>query len=159
MSEFSQPLNRTLSLDNPNLHIGEKIYLKTKIWGPYIGLAFIGSILVLATYAIFFFFKDVFIAYMRREDRSYFYKLVTLKPHIKLISYFSVIILIFWLVVLFLDWRMYIISSGILVFMFIYFSFFINYYIIEGNDFDYFDELIWFYGRIKKNKQQKLKKE
>jgi hypothetical protein len=159
MTEFAQPLDRKLTLDNPNLYLGEKIYLRAKIWAPYVGLAFIGSILVLSTYAIFFFFKDVFIAYMRKEDRSYLYKLVTLRPHIKLISYFTVIITIFWVVVLFLDWRWYIIGSGFLVFMFIYLSVFINYYLIEGNKFDYFDELIWLYGRIKKNKEQKLKKD
>jgi hypothetical protein len=50
-------------------------------------------------------------------------------------------------------------QSPIPVFMFIYLSVFINYYLIEGNKFDYFDELIWLYGRIKKNKEQKLKKD
>ena len=138
-AEFKEPLSRKLTLDNPHLYLGEKIYLWTRIIAPFIGFAFIGTILFFSTYAILFFFKDLYISYMRSEDRSFLYKYVTLKPHLEHILYLTVIILTFWGVVFFLEWRSFIISSGFSIFITGYILIFINYYFIENNEFDYFD--------------------
>ena len=155
--KFNQHNRRRLSLDNPELFIGERIYLLSRIYGFYVIFALIGAILCTATYSIFFFFKDLYITWVRKDDRGFYYKFVVLKPHIYHVSYFAIIIAIFWGVVFFLEWRLYIILSGFLIFILGYTFFFIKHYLIDKNTFDYFDELIWFYNKLRKNRDIKIK--
>jgi hypothetical protein len=105
---------------------------------------FIVGVLFIVTYFVIFFFKDLFITYLKKDDRAYYYKYVNLKPHIRPIILFSLLITTLWGVALLIShWK--IIIYGYQSFIIIYLIYNLKYYLWDKNEFDYFDDLIWIY--------------
>jgi hypothetical protein len=124
---------------------------------PFVAFWFIGSLLFGLTYAILSFYKDFIISWVRREDKEFQYKLINLFPYAKLITFFSIIVIVFWSSVMFIDQKYFILKSGFITFGIIYSLSLVKYYLIDGNKFDYFDDLIWIKNNLTKNKQGKIK--
>lgn len=124
---------------------------------PFVAFWFIGSLLFGLTYAISLFFKDFTISWFRREEKEFQYKLVNLFPYAKLTAFFSLLVIVFWSSVMFIEQKNFIIKSGFITFMCIYTFTLIKYYLIDGNKFDYFDDLIWIKNKITKGKGEKVK--
>jgi hypothetical protein len=155
----SDPMN----LDNPKLGLGVRIFLYLRPIGPYIALGIIGFILWLVSYMIIFFYKDFLVTHLKREtDRGYYYKYLEYVRIIKPISWFSLIISSFWIVLMILmkEWRWYTISVGCYLFSLTYICYLIKYYFLNKNDFDLFDDYIFLMNKIRNKKElEKLKKE
>jgi hypothetical protein len=116
----------------------------------------IGAVLFIVNYLILFFFKDLYITYLRKEDRAYFYKYVNLKPHIKPIILFSFLVSLLWGVSVLISFYK-IISYGSMSFVFLYSIYNLKYYVWDKNEFDYFEDLIVVY-RFYKSKNCKKNK-
>ena len=145
-----------------DLRIEGRILFYFKELTTFFGFVFIGTILFFISYAIFIFFKDLLITYARRNDRferGYYYKYIEYIPYIKPVSIFTVIITCFWTVVLFLEWRMFIIKSGFILFSIGYVISLIYHYVINKNHFDLFDDYIWIYNKLKRPNTETVKKD
>jgi hypothetical protein len=152
-----------MSYDNPKLNLGVRIFLYLRPVGPYVALGILGFILWAVTYMILFFYKDFLITYLKKEtDRGFYYKYLEYSRIIKLISWFSIIISSFWIVLIIFmkDWRWYTISIGCFLFSTFYLCYLFKHYVYDNQEFDLFEDYIFLFNKMKsKNKVEKLKKE
>jgi hypothetical protein len=156
-------MSRMYGPDDPNLHIGNKIYLKVRGYSPYFAFAFFGLLLWILSYAVVYFFKDLFIAYLKKDEpfqRGYLYKYLEYKPHLKKMIGFGAVIILFWVIIFFIkEWRLYSFISGFMLALAFYSIFLIKYYFIDNNDFDFFDDLTYIVNRYRlKNDDSTIKK-
>ena len=130
---------------------------------PYIFLTFIGTIIWSLTYICLYFYKELFLCYIKKsikfEGISYYEKLKEYKKHIKKILIFNFIVIFFWCVILFTneEFRFYIIKSGFLIFIIGYIICWTIYYKKYSYLNDYFDDFYIFMNFIKKEFIPKLK--
>lgn len=153
-----------LNYDNPHLPTSLRLYMYIRDTFPYVGLAFIGFVLVSASYGIFYYYKDILIAYARKDEegqRPFYYTYVEHKSYIKYIIYFNIILTGFWISALVTQWRYYLVLSGITLFVILYVVVLAKHYLWDKNPFDYFDEFVWLYDylatRLRKDDSGKLK--
>ncbi len=151
------------NLDNPHMSLGVKFFYYIRPSGPYICLAILGIILWLMTYLILFFFKDLLVTILKKEsDRGYYYKYLEYTRFVKHVFGFSIIILIFWILLILVlhEWRWYVITIGGYSFTIFHTCYLIKYYLVDKNQFDLFDDYIFLFNAMRnKNKFAKIKKD
>jgi hypothetical protein len=125
-----------------------------KIYGQNLGLAIIGLIAFASLYGIIIYFREILVTYLKSfEDRGHFYKWVELRPTIKRALFFTGIMGVFWITILNLSHREFVITTGLSIFSLIYLIFLVKYYIRDQNDFDLFDDEIYLYNKLVKSKE------
>ena len=150
-------------LDHPHISIGVRLFLYIRPAGPYFGLGFIGVLLWLLTYMIMYFYRDFLVTHLKKEsDRGYYYKYLEYKKFSQHVFGFSFIVFFFWIVILLVlnEWRFYMFTVGGFFFLIFYVCYLVKYYLIDKNDFDFFDDWVYLYKRMTAKKNiEKIKKD
>lgn len=132
---------------------------------PLVLFSILGTILVSLTWAVLYYFKELFVTYLQKDDRlqrGYYYKYIQLKQHVKNILCMAFVLCIFWAGFFFLlkEWRYFAFAQGFSIFTIVYGTYLVYYYIIQKNEFDLLDDFKLIYSEIKKGKvKEKVKKE
>ena len=129
----------------------------------YMSLAILGTIIWSLTYICLYFYKELFLCYIKRnikfEGVSYYEKLKEYNKRKYNILIFNAIIIFFWIIILFTneEWRNYIIRSGFIIFIFIFIVGWTIYYKYYTYTNDFFDDYVYIFNYIKANTIDRLK--
>ena len=122
---------------------------------PYIFLSLLGCIIWSLTYICLYFYKELFICYIKSsikfEGISYMEKIKEYKKKMNKILIFNSIIIFFWIIIFFTneEWRFYIIKSGFFLFIMIYTISWTIYYKYYSYKNDFFDDFFVFFNYFK----------
>ena len=123
---------------------------------PYIFLTIFGAIMWILTYICLYFYKEVFLCYIKShikfEEKSYLMKIKEYKSYLPRIFIFNLIIIVFWMITFFMkdEYRFYIIKGGFIFFVIIYIIFWSFYYKFNYNKTGFFDDFYIIFNFIKK---------
>jgi hypothetical protein len=126
----------------------------------HIAFSIIGTMIWVFGYALFSFYKDYLITFLRKEEkfgRGFYYKYVKYQSYKKLIFGFN-IFYVFFVSTFFLliNMRYFCILSGMIIFFIGYIGFCIKVYLMDQKKFDLFDEFVWVYQNFIKEKLKNL---
>jgi len=129
---------------------------KFEIDSLHVALSLIGTMIWVFGYALFCFYKDYIITYIRKDEkfgRGFFYKYVNYQSYKKLIICFNIIyIIMVSTILLLIQLKNFCFISGFIIFLIVYIGVSIKCYCIDKYKFDLFDEFFWIYNSFIKNK-------
>ena len=124
---------------------------------PTIFLSLFGTIIWVLTYICLYFYKEVFLCYIKShikfEEKSYLMKIKEYKSYLPRIFVFNLIIGFFWIITFFMnnEYRLLIIKGGFICFVILYIIFWSLYYKNGYNkNISFFDDFYTIFNFIKK---------
>ena len=122
---------------------------------PYLLLPIVGTLIWGLTYLCLYFYKEVFICYVKRnikfEGVSYYNKYKEYLKYMPKFLIFNAVIIVFWVTILLADneWRFFILKSGFCFFIITYVCSWVIYYRKHPYLHDYLDDYYFFVNYIK----------